>query len=191
MKDIIKNEIGKQIEESLRTKNDLLNQLDNISTIIKLIIKCFKSKKKLIVFGNGGSAADAQHLATELACKFEKDRKSLPAIALTTNTSLLTAIGNDYGFERTFSRQVESIAEKGDIVMGISTSGNSENVIQAIKLANKKGAITIGLTGKSGGKLKKYVKYCIRVNSNRTARIQEAHVLLIHLICSLVENELS
>ena len=187
----MKDRIKKLITDSIRMKEKMLEEnVDIISDISKIIIDAYKNDRKVIVFGNGGSAADAQHLATELVCRFEKERKSLNAIALTTNTSMLTAIGNDYGFDRVFSRQIEGLVNEGDVVIGISTSGNSKNVILGIEQAKKQKAITVGWTGKTGGKLKNIVDYCICIPSENTARIQEGHVLLIHIICSIVEEEL-
>lgn len=187
----MKEKIKRLITDSIKVKEEILKEnLDVIENVIKVIIDSYKKNKKVVIFGNGGSAADAQHFATELVCRFEKDRKSLNAIALTTNTSMLTAIGNDYGFDKVFSRQIESIVDENDVAIGISTSGNSKNVLIAIEQAKKQKAITVGWTGKTGGKLKDIVDYCICIPSNNTARIQEGHVLLIHIICSLIEEEL-
>ncbi len=158
--------------------------------ILFRVIECYREGKKVILFGNGGSAADAQHIATELVCRFQKERKSLPTIALTTDTSALTAIGNDYGFDRIFSRQVESITEKGDVVIGISTSGNSVNVIEGVKEAKKLGAYTIGFLGATGGKLKNIVDLALCIPSEKTARIQETHITVGHIVCEIVEEEL-
>ena len=138
---------------------------------------------KLITFGNGGSAADAQHFAAELSGRFMKERKSFPAYALTSNTSSLTAIGNDYDFSKVFSRQLEGICAKGDFVVGISTSGNSPNVVEGIRTARKIGAFTLALTGRDGGKVKDEADQCIRVNSDVTPLIQEVHIAIIHMIC--------
>ena len=141
-------------------------------------------------FGNGGSAADAQHLACELVSKFNFDRKAIPSIALTTNTSILTAISNDYSFEKVFSRQVEGIAEKGDILIGISTSGTSKNVIEALKKGKEKGTINIAFIGNKKDKIKLYSDYLIDIPSNETPRIQEMHIIIGHIICDLVEKSL-
>ena len=138
---------------------------------------------KLITFGNGGSAADAQHFAAELSGKFLKERRSFPAIALSTNTSAVTAIGNDYDYSRIFSRQLEGLCTKGDYVVGISTSGNSPNVVDGIRKAKEIGAFTLALTGKKGGKVKDFADQCIRVNSDFTPIIQEVHIAIIHMIC--------
>ncbi|MDI6641250.1 MAG: D-sedoheptulose 7-phosphate isomerase [Elusimicrobiota bacterium] len=187
------DQCSKLIRESIKVKERILQNkeiLTKIDKIAHIIIQRYKKGSKVVVFGNGGSAADAQHLSTELVCRFEKERESINAVALTTNTSLLTAIGNDYGFEKVFSRQVESIVNRGDVVIGISTSGNSPNVLLGIKQAKKQKAITVGLTGKAGGKLKNIVDYCVCVPSENTARIQESHVLITHIICQLIEEEL-
>jgi D-sedoheptulose 7-phosphate isomerase len=156
-----------------------------------LIARALKNGKKVVLFGNGGSAADAQHIACELAGRFKLERRGLPAIALTTNTSTITAIANDYGYDKVFSRQVEAIVDKGDIVIGISTSGKSPNVIEGVKAAKEHGAITVGLTGAEGGRLEKVVDICIKVPSDDTPRIQETHITIGHIICQLVEESLS
>ena len=145
---------------------------------------------KLLVMGNGGSAADAQHLAAELVGRFLMERRALPAIALTTDTSILTAVGNDYGFDEVFRRQVEALAVPGDVVLGISTSGNSRNVINALATARYKGCSTIGLLGRDGGEIAGMVDLSLTVISPETPRIQEAHQLIIHIICDLVEKQL-
>ena len=146
--------------------------------------------RKLFLFGNGGSAADAQHIAAELVGKFQLERHALPAIALTVNTSCLTAIANDYSFDEVFARQIEALAAQGDIAAGISTSGNSPNVLHAIERANAQGVTTIGLTGAKGGKLKLLADRCICVPSEDTPRIQEMHILIGHILCEIVEREL-
>ncbi len=145
---------------------------------------------KLILMGNGGSAADAQHIAAEFVCKFEKDRKPMPALALHANTSSLTAIGNDYGYDYVYSRQIEAFASKNDIVIGISTSGNSENVIKAIDKANEIGCLTIIFTGRNGGKLASKGKYILKVNNDRTSIIQEVHIAVGHIISKIVEDKI-
>ncbi len=141
--------------------------------------------------GNGGSAADCQHIAAELVGRFKSEREGLPAIALTTDTSILTAIGNDYSFNEIFARQIEALANKGDLVIGISTSGNSENVIRGILKAKKIGCYTVGLLGKDGGKLKNLVDLAIIIPSNNTPRIQECHILIGHIACEIVDKEFS
>jgi D-sedoheptulose 7-phosphate isomerase len=160
-----------------------------ISHLAELAIAALKRGNKIILFGNGGSAADAQHIAAELIGRFTKDkRRPLPAIALTTNTSLITAIANDYGVEEIFTRQLQALAKKGDLVIALSTSGNSPNVIEAVKLCKKLQVKTIGLTGQDGGKLKKLVDFAFCAPSNTTARIQECHITVGHVICKLIEE---
>jgi len=176
-----------EMEEKILRDNNLVKRIDLIS---QTIINAYKSNKKVILFGNGGSAADAQHLAAELMNKFYLDRKSLPAIALTVNTSILTAIGNDYSFEQIFSKQLEGISEKGDIAIGISTSGNSKNVIEGLKLAKKNNLFTVAFTGKDGGKINNIVDVCINIPSDDTPRIQEGHIMVGHIICEIIEKEL-
>jgi D-sedoheptulose 7-phosphate isomerase len=176
----------------IREHKEVLDALEeiavDISSVTKIIIKALKDGKKVLLFGNGGSAADAQHIAAELTGRYKKERIALSAIALTTDTSALSAIGNDYGFDKIFSRQVEALCNRGDIVIGISTSGNSKNVIEAVKLANRLGAVTIGLSGNSGGALKEFCKYNIVAPSNNTPRIQEMHILIGHIICSGIDE---
>ena len=149
-----------------------------------------ESGGKLMLMGNGGSAADAQHIAAELVGRFKKERKAMPALALTVDTSSLTALGNDYGFDTIFERQVEALTNKNDAVIGISTSGNSENIIRAVNKANSMGAFTIGLLGNNGGKLKDAVNLPIIIPSNDTARIQEVHITIGHIICEIIEEDL-
>ena len=187
MRDFIKN----QILQSYLTKKILLENDSNIlliNQITDIAVKTYQKGNKILFAGNGGSAADAQHLAGELVSRFYFDRPALPAIALTTDTSILTAIGNDYSFENLFSRQIEANGNKGDLFIGISTSGNSLNIIKAIEICKKKGIVTVGLTGKSGGKLADLCDYCIKVPSQETPRIQEAHILIGHIICSVIEE---
>jgi D-sedoheptulose 7-phosphate isomerase len=160
------------------------------SALVNACVASLKSGGKILFFGNGGSAADAQHLATELVVRFCKNRPSLAAIALTTDTSALTAIGNDFGFEDLFSRQVEGLGRKGDVAIGISTSGNSPNVLKALALARKMGLVTAGLGGGTGGKLPEVADIALVVPSITTARIQECHILLGHMLCGAIEAEL-
>ena len=162
---------------------------DQIAAASKMVIDAIASGNKILTCGNGGSASDAQHIAAELVGRFVKQRKSLPAIALTTDTSALTAIGNDYGFDYIFERQVEGIALEGDILIGISTSGNSPNVLKAIILAKALGCKTIGLSGNDGGAVKNHCDLSIVVPSTVTARIQEMHILIGHMICTFVDDE--
>ena len=162
-----------------------------LEQIIQAIIQAYQNNCKVIIFGNGGSAADSQHFAAELIGRFLSERKSLAAIALSTDTSIITALGNDYGFEKIFSRQCESLVVQGDIVIGISTSGNSKNVLEAISVSKSKGATTIGISGGDGGHLHNLVDISLTVPSNSTPRIQEGHRIIIHIICELVENYFS
>jgi D-sedoheptulose 7-phosphate isomerase len=181
--------IVKQIEESIKLKKYLQQEAKNLVAIADLLVNAFKKGNKVLLFGNGGSAADAQHIACELACKFYLDRAPLPAIALTTNTSTLTAIGNDYSYKEVFVRQVKSLVKQGDIVIGISTSGNSSNVLRGIEEAKRLRATTIAFTGR-GGKLRELADYVLSVPSVDTPRIQEAHITAGHIICYLVEQAL-
>lgn len=160
----------------------------NIPKAAEIIISSFKKGGKLLICGNGGSAADAQHIAAELVGRFKKERKALPAIALTTNTSILTAIANDYGYDAVFKRQIEALGKKGDVLLAISTSGNAKNVLEAVKLANKTGVDTIALTGGTGGELAKIAKLSIIAAFSNTPRIQESHAAIYHKLCELIEN---
>lgn len=183
--------IKSQIKESIRVKEQLLNSPSVIRMIDKVSEECinvFKNKGKILLAGNGGSAADSQHISAEFVSRFYFDRPGLPSIALTTDTSALLAIGNDYGFEKVFSRQIEALGNKGDMFIGISTSGNSKNVINALISANKKGLTTVGLIGKNGGEMEGLCTFCIKVPSDQTPRIQEAHILIGHIICAIVED---
>jgi D-sedoheptulose 7-phosphate isomerase len=153
------------------------------------IAASLKQGGAVLVFGNGGSAADAQHFAAELVGRYEQERRAWPAIALTTDSSALTAIGNDYGFDRVFARQLDALGKKGDVAIGISTSGNSPNVLRALEAANERGLITVALTGR-GGEAGKIARLHVRVDEERTARIQEVHATLLHAICELVEKDL-
>ena len=177
------------IEDHLQVIHQLANQQENILEFASLCRIAIMKGNKIFFMGNGGSAADAQHLAAEFVGRFEKERPGLPAIALTTDTSILTAVGNDYGFGQVFSRQIAALARPGDVVVGISTSGNSVNVVQAIAEAKEVGAVTVGLTGESGGQLAELCDLCIKVPSHSTARIQEAHILIGHIVCALVDEE--
>lgn len=159
-----------------------------VNASVEAIVKCYQGGGKVLIFGNGGSAADAQHFAGELVSRFYFDRPGLSAFALTTDTSVLTAIGNDYGYDYVFARQVEASAKAGDVVIGISTSGNSANVLRAFTAAQQIGAITIGLTGQSGGAMKELCQICICAPSNSTPRIQECHLVIEHTICAQVEQ---
>lgn len=178
-----------QLLESAQIKYLLLDSAPTITYIADLFIQTLKRGNKIIVFGNGGSASDAQHISAELAGRFNlHKRRPLPAISLTTNTSLLTSISNDYGFNQVFARQLKALYKKGDLVIAISTSGNSPNILEAIKTARKLKAKTVGFTGKTGGKLKKLVNINFSAPSKITARIQECHITAAHIICDLVEK---
>ena len=185
------SEIDEILNSNLKVIKDLELITTEINQSINEITKCIKNKKKIILFGNGGSAADAQHIAAELIGRFNLERKSYPAISLTSNSSVITAIANDYSFDISFSRQCECLVNSGDVVIGISTSGNSKNVHDALIVSKKKGALTIGLLGNKGGIIKKISDISIIVNSNSTPRIQEAHRLIYHIICDIVEKKLN
>ena len=183
--------INNQIEKSLKLKQDLFhsNEIKQLIQVVSNeIIKAYKNGNKTLIAGNGGSAADAQHIAGEFVSRFYFDRPGLASIALTTDTSILTAIGNDYGYEKLFSRQLQANGIKGDIFIGISTSGNSKNVVEALKYAKENGIITVGLTGQKGGLMKELCDYCICMPSNETPRVQEGHILVGHIICAVVEE---
>ena len=183
--------IRRSIQESIAVKNLLLGSADIISTIAEVsarLVDSFDQGNKVLLFGNGGSAADAQHIAAEFVGRFAFNRPALPALALSVNTSCLTAIGNDYGFDLVFSRQIEALARPGDFAIGISTSGNSENVLQGLSAARKIGLTTAAFTGCTGGKLKEAADHCICAPSNETPRIQECHILIGHIISQLVEE---
>jgi D-sedoheptulose 7-phosphate isomerase len=185
--------INDLIEASIAAKKAMLADAEIVAAlanVCKLLVNALKQGNKIILFGNGGSAADAQHIAAELVGRFASDRPALPAISLSENTSSVTAIANDYGFDQVFSRQLEALARPGDVAIGISTSGNSPNVLCALATARKMGLPTVALTGKSGGKLKGNVDHCVCVPSNGTARIQECHGLIGHIFAELVERAL-
>jgi len=186
----MENEILSIIDESIKVNERLKELTPLISQISKEIIKAYRNNKKIVLFGNGGSAADAQHIAAEFVGKFYKDRESLPAMAFHTNTSVVTATANDYGYDIIFERQVSSFVNEGDITIGISTSGNSPNVIKGLIKAKEKRAVTIGLTGQTENKIEKIVDYCLKIPSTDTPRIQEGHITVGHIICYLVEKEL-
>ncbi len=179
-----------EIQEHITLTNWLLTQQNELTSIFEICLEAILQNKKIIIAGNGGSAADAQHLASELTGRFEKNRRALSAIALTTDTSAITAIGNDYGFEFIFSRQIEALAQEGDVFIGISTSGNSKNIVKAISQANAQRVHTIGLLGNNGGELKEIATNKIIIPSNNTARIQEMHIVIIHLLCKYIEESI-
>ena len=175
--------VSKILKEIKLTKNK------NFLKLCSMSIKAIKNKKKIIFYGNGGSASDAQHLAAEFVVKYNKERIALPAISLATDTSIITATGNDFTFKKIFSRQIEAIGNKGDIAIAITTSGNSENLIEAAKIANKKNIITFCFSGKNGGKLKKFTKYPIIIPSNKTSVTQVLEIMIGQIFCEIVENE--
>src|SRR5687768_11997202 len=180
------------ISSSIETKQKLLADdvlLKTICDAVEIIVNAFRNGKRVYFCGNGGSAADAQHLAAEFSGRFYKDRLALPAEALHCNTSYLTAAANDYGYEHVYARLIEGIGQPGDILVGLSTSGNSINIIEAFKKAQRKGMITIGFTGESGGNMKDDCNFLINVPSTDTPRIQESHIMIGHIVCELVENQ--
>ena len=182
------SKISKLFDQSIVTISNSKTLEKSIQNVIDKIITCFENGNKIIIFGNGGSAADSQHFAAEFVGRFLLERQSLPAISLTTDTSILTSLGNDYSFDKIFSRQCESLVEKNDIVFGISTSGKSLNVINGIETAKNQGAITIALLGSGGANLSQIVDIPIIIPSNSTPRIQESHRIILHIICEIVEE---
>lgn len=184
-------EIISELKKSITTKQEVIERnVPLLTEIAKVMHEAFRHGHKLLIFGNGGSAADSQHIAAEFVSKFNFDRQALPAIALTTDTSILTSISNDYDYSRVFARQVEALGKPGDVALGISTSGNSLNVIEAMRTATEVGLKTIGFTGLDGGHLKEEAEYCFRVPSNSTPRIQEVHITVAHALCGLLETRL-
>ncbi|ELL1191001.1 D-sedoheptulose 7-phosphate isomerase [Campylobacter jejuni] len=185
--------IKEHFTDSILAKEQILKD-ENLITLIKNasleVIKAYRNGNKTLLAGNGGSAADAQHIAGEFVSRFYFDRPGIASIALTTDTSILTAIGNDYGYENLFARQVQAQGVKGDVFICISTSGNSKNILKALDLCRQKGITSIGLSGASGGAMNELCDYCIKVPSTCTPRIQEAHILIGHIICAIVEEEL-
>lgn len=187
MSDLIKN----ILLESCDVKQKVINDdalVKVVQDVIDSCVNALSNGNKLLLAGNGGSASDAQHIAAELVGRYEIDRKALPAIALTTNTSELTAIANDYGYENVFQRQVQALAQNGDVFFGLSTSGNSPNVVNAIRECRVLGVKTVAMTGASGGEMKSISDFCINVPSANTARIQEVHITIGHIICKAIEN---
>jgi D-sedoheptulose 7-phosphate isomerase len=180
----------KSIKEHIEISQKVVeSMIDDVTAAASVCALAIKNGKKILLFGNGGSAADAQHIAAELSGRFLRERRGLPGLALTTDTSVLTAVGNDYGFDMIFERQVEALANEGDILIGISTSGNSPNVVKAIEKGNELGCISIGFLGKEGGKLKNICDYPLIVASSTTARIQEMHIMIGHIICEYIDQE--
>lgn len=181
--------IREEIASHIALAQEVLTGMETtISQACDMAVATIQSGHKILLFGNGGSAADAQHIAAELSGRFRRNRRGLPAIALTTDTSALTAISNDFGFEQVFSRQVEALAQPGDLCIGISTSGNSPNVLEAMIRAAEIGCQRIGMTGGAGGQLKDQTDLCLCIPSNNTARIQEMHIMIGHLLCEAVER---
>lgn len=187
----MKTFIKEQIKNSYQTKQKLLEDkliIETIKQVAEITIQAYNNGNKTLIAGNGGSAADAQHMAGEFVSRFYFDRPGLASIALTTDTSILTAIGNDYGYERVFARQIQAQGNRGDIFFGISTSGNSPNIIEAIEECKEKGIVTVGLVGEKVCKMDEICDYIIKVPSSETPRIQESHLLIEHMICALVEE---
>ncbi|PYY01666.1 MAG: phosphoheptose isomerase [Acidobacteria bacterium] len=191
MPEHFQHRIKNSIQASIAAKQLLLNDselISNIARVSEMLVDAMKQGNKVLLFGNGGSAADAQHVAAEFVGRFAFNRPPLPALALSVNTSCVTAIGNDYGFDLVFARQLEALGKRNDVAIGISTSGSSPNVLCAMDVAKSIGVRTVALTGASGGKLKGTVEFCLRAPSNETPRIQECHILMGHIISELVEE---
>ena len=186
----MQNAIKAMIDESVETKALVKEKAPEIEQCVKMIVNAFKKNKKVLLAGNGGSASQAQHIAAEFVGRYKMERKALPSIALTTDTSILTAIANDYSYDNVFSRQIEALGNEGDIFISLSTSGNSKNLVNAVKEAKKMKMRIIGLYGKDGGLLKGTSDIEIIVPSKNTPRIQEAHLMILHIICELVDEEL-
>lgn len=181
--------ITQRFDEHLDTYTKMRNHMDAIQAAADICKLALDKGHKILFCGNGGSAADAQHLAAELVGRFVKERRSLPAIALTTDTSILTAVANDYDYDQVFARQVEGLGQAGDVLIGISTSGNSQNVVKAVEMAKKRGLKTVAFTGQGGGQLGQLCDATVAVPAKTTARIQEMHILVGHIICELVEED--
>jgi len=185
MKDIVRNEIIEHQEVS----SQLVGLTDVVVASAKMCIECLNHGGKILIFGNGGSAADAQHFAAELVGRYKKNRKGIPAIALTTDSSCITSISNDFGYHHIFERQIEALAKEGDVAIGISTSGKSENVLRALKLASELDCMTIGLSGKKDADMKKICNLNIASPTLNTPRVQETHIVICHIICNLIEQK--
>ena len=184
-------EIKDQLESHVKVINSIEDELSPlIAEMVTLLVDTFSHGGKLLVMGNGGSAADAQHFAAEIVGRFKMERRGLPAIALSTDSSIMTAIANDYGFYKVFCRQIEALAVPGDLALGISTSGNSQNVLQALELAREKGCRTVGLLGKDGGVIKSVCDLALIVPTDNTPRVQEGHITIIHIVCDLLEKRM-
>jgi D-sedoheptulose 7-phosphate isomerase len=193
MEDLLTAAIAAQLRETadnLRTMSEDSALHDTMAQVAELCVAALRRGNKILFAGNGGSAADAQHLAGELISRFNYDRPGLPAFALSTDTSVLTAIGNDYGYDKLFARQIEAVGNAGDVLFGISTSGRSPNILNAMRVAREKGLATVGFTGRAGGDLPALCDHCLRVPANATPRIQEGHIVIGHTICALIEQQL-
>ena len=193
MRSLIQKLINEQIAESVLVKQAIAQSPETILAIQQAAQKCvavYQRGNKILIAGNGGSAADAQHMAAELSGRFNFDRPGIPAMALTANSSAMTAIANDYGYEKVFSRQVQAFSKRGDLFVGISTSGNSSNILSAIEECRQQSIESIGLTGITGGEMAKVCDVCIRIPSNSTPRVQECHILIVHMLCAAVEEVL-
>ena len=187
-----KEAISHEFTSHLETIQAVMGTMEEpLNEASKILVDALKNGHKVLLCGNGGSAADAQHIAAELTGRYKTERRGLPGIALTTDTSALTAIGNDYGYHRVFDRQVEALANQGDVLIGISTSGNSQNIVSALKLAKELGCSTLGLSGRDGGAMNEVCDINLVVPSNDTPRIQEMHILFGHTLCQIIDNELS
>ena len=187
----MKDHLVKLFKESCRVKEAFINDnLNKLVKVIKVLTAALKAGNKIMIFGNGGSAADAQHIAAEFVNRFIIERPPLPAIALTTDTSVITSIGNDYDFSEIFAKQIRALGQQGDVAWGISTSGNSPNVLKGLELAKKMGLVTLAFTGKDGGAIAQVADVSLNVSSNSTARIQETHITAGHAICELVDIKL-
>lgn len=182
--------VGQRLENHFKVVQDVRKIMPEVASAGLRVRTALEKGRKILICGNGGSAADSQHMAAEFVGRFVKERQSLPALALTVDTSLLTAVGNDYGFDCVFSRQVEGLGQEGDVLIAISTSGNSANVVKAVKTAKEKGIYVIALTGENGGILAKESDLCLAVPSQVTARIQEMHIMIIHMICEIAEADI-
>ena len=193
MEDLLKSDARRQLSESAANlaamaADDQLHEL--LAQVAAVCVQALRQGNKILFAGNGGSAADSQHLAGEMVSRFNYDRPGLPAFALTTDTSVMTAVGNDYGYEELFRRQIQAVGRPGDVFFGISTSGNSPNILAALRQAREDGLITVGLTGRGGGQMPELCDYCLRTPSDSTPRIQEGHILMGHTICCLIEQQM-
>ncbi|MEO8461798.1 MAG: D-sedoheptulose 7-phosphate isomerase [Chloroflexota bacterium] len=186
-RDALATTLRERILTSADVKRQLADQLDDAVAVAALLVRAIVSGHKLLLFGNGGSAADAQHISAELIGHYYLDRRSLPALALTVDTSALTAIGNDYAFDLVFARQLDALGQPGDVAIGLSTSGNSRNVVEALRVAKGKGLVTVAMTGANGGAAAEVADICVRVPSTDTPRIQESHILLGHIWAEIIE----